>query len=173
MAEKFLKLNTNGVEIEQEALVSSAGAGDAGKIPALGGDGRLNLNMLPTGIGPSTKPLRASEALTAPCMVNIWNDAGTAKVRYADASTAAAGKEAHGFILASVASGAMVDVYFEGEATGFSALTPGNTYYLSNSTPGGVVNTPVTTSGHILQRVGVALGTTSIDVELAKPIIRA
>ncbi len=94
-------------------------------------------------------------------------------MRYADASTASAGKVAHGFLLASVASAAAGDVYFEGEITGLSSLTPGADYFLSNSVPGGVTSTPVTTAGHILQYLGVATGATSIDVELARPVIRA
>lgn len=173
MAQKILALDAAGNIVEFELITVSSGAGDAGKAVGLGLDGKWDLSTMPSGIGPQVKPIEASEALTAPCMVNIWNDSGTAKVRYADASTAAAGKVAHGFILASVASGAVATVYFEGEVSGLSGLTPGSRYNLSATTPGAVVTTVATTAGHIHQYVGVATSDTSLDFEPARPIIRA
>lgn len=173
MAAKFVYVDAAGVMHELEGQVVSAGAGDAGKFFVPGADGRWDITLMPTGIGPATKSVVASEALTAPCFVNLWDDAGTLKMRYADASTAAAGKKAHGFLLASVAADAAGAVYFEGEITGLAALTPGADYFLSNSVPGGVSATPVTTTGHILQYLGVATSATSVDSEISRPVIRA
>lgn len=173
MAVKLIYVDAAGVHHEIEALSVSGGAGDAGKLFAPGADGKWDISLMPTGIGPTTKTVVASESLTAPCLVNLWDDSGTLKMRYADASAAAAGKRAHGFLLASVTSGASEAVYFEGEITGLSGLTPGASYFLSNSVPGGITDTPITASGHILQYVGVALGATSLDFESASPVIRA
>ena len=50
MAQKFIVL-TNGQLAEREAATTSTGAADAGKIPALAGDGRLPESMMPVGIG--------------------------------------------------------------------------------------------------------------------------
>lgn len=173
MAVKLIYIDAAGIEHELEALTVSAGAADAGKLFAPGADGKWDITLMPTGIGPATKSVMASEALTAPCFVNLWNDAGTLKMRYADAATAAAGKKAHGFLLASVASADFGLVYFEGEITGLSGLTPGADYFLSAASPGAPATTVVTTAGHILQYLGVATGATSIDTEIARPIIRA
>lgn len=167
-AKKYLQLGTNGIE-EKQATDSSGGAGNAGDLVALDAGGKIALNMMPTGVGPAIKSMLASESMTAPCLVNIWDDGGAFKIRYADAAT---NKPANGFLLASVTSGANQDVYFEGEITGMSSITPVN-YWLSATVPGGVQTTIPTTSGHIAQYIGKGLSSTSIDFEAGEPITRA
>lgn len=167
MADKYLARGTGRGTKEVEAVVSSAGAGDAGKIPALDAGGRLDNTMMPTGIGATTKSIMASETLAAGDQVNIWNDAGTVKVRKADGT--ATGKESHGFVLAGVSSGANATVYFEGEITGLSSLTPGAAYFLA-TTPGGVTSTPPGASGNVSQYVGTAVSTTSLIYVSGEPI---
>lgn len=160
-ADKYLRLNS-GVPTETTATVTSAGAGNAGDIVALDDTGRLDNSVLPTGVGVDVKTLVASENLAAGDFVNIFSDAGTAKCRKADASTA--GKQAHGFVLASVTSGNEGSVYFEGANTQVSGATPGDVY-LSATTAGGFTSTPPSGSGKVVQRVGVAVGATEINVE--------
>src|SRR5687768_3186062 len=151
-ARKYLKNNAGSVT-EEQAVASSAGAGDEGKIPALNangvldativnskassagagesgklvqldGSGRIDNTMMPVGIGADTALITASEALAAGDFVNIWNSTG-AKVRKADATTE---KPAHGFVLAAVSSGAQATVYFEGTNTGVTGQTPGGVF---------------------------------------------
>ena len=45
------------------ATTTSAGAADAGKIPALDGAGRFDMSMMPLGIGANTTQATASEAM--------------------------------------------------------------------------------------------------------------
>lgn len=165
---KYLQLGTSGIE-EKASTDSSAGAGNAGDIVALDSTGKIPLNMMPSGIGPATKALVASEAITAPALVNIWNDTGTAKIRKADA---ASNKPANGFILASVASAASADVYFEGEVTGLSGLVAGKAW-LSATVPGATQATIPTTAGHIAQSVGWVTSATTLDFESGDAILRA
>lgn len=175
MADKTLQLKNN-ITTEVEGVTASAGAADAGKIPALGPDGRFDDSLLPAGIGADTKIYSASEVLAAGDYVNIWDDAGTAKVRKADASAANAGKRAHGFVRAGVgAIGSDATVYFEGPNSSLSGLTPGATYVLSHTTPGGVVPlaSGTTTAGHILQILGVATDVGEINAEIGNPVVRA
>lgn len=162
MAQKFISI-ISGVKQLIEAITTSAGAGDAGKIPALDASGRLDNSMMPVGIGADTKQLAASETLAAADIVNVWNDAGTAKARKADGS--ASGKECVGFVLAGAASGANATVYFEGTITGLSGLTPGTRYYLSATTPGQVTDTAPSTSGNVVQYIGRAISATEISFE--------
>ena len=169
MAQKFLRL-LSGVIAELEALVTSAGAGDAGKIPALDATGKLDNSLMPVGTGADTKLIPASENLAAGDKVNIWNDSGTAKVRKADATTA--GKEANGFVLSAVTLGNNATVYFDGTDTQLSSLTPGGVYYLA-TTAGGVTDTPPSGSGNVLQRVGRALSATELTFEPGEPITLA
>ena len=169
MADKYI-YNNQGTLTEKEAIASSAGASDAGKIPALDSTGRISTTMMPVGIGADTKILLASENLNAGDFVNIWNDAGTVKVRKADATTA--GKEANGFVLDTVTAGNNATVYFEGTNTQLTGLTGGSMYFLS-TTAGGVTATAPSASGNIVQKLGRALSSTEINFEPSDPIALA
>jgi hypothetical protein len=162
MPAKYLRHNGTGGMAEVEAIDSSTGAPDAGKIPALDSTGRLPTNMMPSGIGADTQVIQASEALAAGDLVNIHNVTGNARVRKADAATA--GKEAHGFVLAAVASGANATVYFEGTNAQVTGQTPGPVY-LSATTPGLATGTPPAASGNVVQRVGLAVSATAVNFE--------
>lgn len=173
MADKPLQL-VGGRLTEVEAKTTSAGTDDAGRIPALDASGRLDTSMMPVGIGPDTATIEASENLAAGDFVNVFDDAGTTKVRKADASTASAARRAMGFVLANVTAPANATVYFEGQNTQLSGLTAGTTYVLSHTEPGGVValGSATTTPGHILQVLGDAIGTTVLTTEIEKPVVR-
>lgn len=109
-------------------------------------------------IGPSASFL-ASENLAAGDLVEVWNDAGTAKAR--KASGAASGHPANGFILIAVTSGAQALVFFSGANTACSGLTVG-AQYLDGTTPGKSSATPATGTGKIWQPVGTALSATTL-----------
>lgn len=163
--DKYL-YNNNGVVTEKASLQSSAGAGDAGKIPALDAAGRLDNSMMPTGIGADTAAITASEALSAGDWVNVWNSTG-AKVRKADATTA--GKEAHGFVLASVSSSGTATVYFEGTNTSVTGQTPGVIFL--GTTAGAGTSTAPSGSGNVVQRIGFAVSATAVNFQSQTPIV--
>jgi len=169
MADKYL-YNNQGTLTEKQATVVSTGATDAGKIVALDSTGRLDNSLMPVGVGADTKVLPASEALAAGDFVNIFNDAGTVKVRKADATVA--GKEANGFVLSAVTAGNDATVYFEGTNNQLSGLTGGSVYFLS-TTAGAVSSTAPSSSGNVVQRIGRALSATEINVEFSTPIVLA
>lgn len=166
MAQKFLTMISGNFK-EVEATTTSAGAGDAGKVPALDSAGKLDTSVMPVGIGADTKTIVASENLAAGDLVNVWNDTGTIKVRKADATSPS--KRAHGFVLSSVSSAANATVYFEGTITGLSSLTLGGTYFLG-TTAGAATATATTTAGHIVQQVGVAISATELSFEPQQPV---
>jgi len=170
MAEKFLERNaTTGRLTENEGLVTSAGAGDAGKIPALDAGGKLDLTLLPNGVGPAVALILASENLAAGDFVNIYDNAGTPNVRKADASNS---RRATGYVIASVTSGNNATVYFEGQNNQVSGLTPGARLYLGAG--GAVTETvPVTPGSQIHQLLGKALSATLMDVEIDDEIVLA
>jgi len=168
----FLTLIGNKIS-EYAGLVTSAGAGDAGKIPALDASGRLDTSMMPVGIGADIANVVASEALAAGDYVNIYDNAGTPNVRKASATDAT--KPAHGFVIAGFASAATATVYFRGANTGVTGKTTGTTYVLSAATPGAVVDVasaPAAT-GNVLQVVGSATSPTQIETTITQPITRA
>lgn len=169
-ADKIPALNASGVLDPSivNAVASSAGAGDAGKVAALDGAGRLDATMMPVGIGADTASIQASENLAAGDFVNVHNSGG-ARVRKADATTA--GKEAHGFVLGAVSSGANATVYFEGSNTGVSGQTPGTVFLAT--TAGGATGTAPSASGNVVQKLGVAISATAINFERGEPIVLA
>ena len=165
---KYLK-NNAGTITEEAAIQASAGAGDAGKIPALDAAGRIDNSMMPTGIGADTSSIVSSENLAAGDLVNIWNNTGTANVRKADATVA--GKEAHGFVLAAVTSPAAATVYFEGSNTGVTGLTPGPQFLAT--TAGLCTAAAPAASGNVVQRVGFATSATNVNFQSQTPVVLA
>lgn len=159
-ASKFLALVSGRIR-EVFATVTSAGAVDDGKIVALDATGRLDNSVMPVGIGTETKSITATENLSAGNLVNIWNSAGQFRVRKADATSA--GKEAHGFVLSSVYSGTVAEVYLEGTITGLTGLVPGR-YYLS-TTPGEITDTPPSNPGNVVQYVGASVSSSELTFE--------
>lgn len=169
-ANKVPALNASGVldATIVNSKTSSAGAGDSGKVVALDASGRIDSTMMPVGIGADTASITTSEALAAGDLVNVWNSTG-AKVRKADATTA--GKEAHGFVLAAFGSGVPATVYFEGTNTGVTGLTPGPQFL--STTAGTATGTAPTGSGNVVQRLGIAISATAINFEGGQPIVLA
>lgn len=158
----FLRLVAGRLQ-EVLGVQTSAGAGDAGKLASLDSTGRWDVTMMPVGIGPDVKLHPASENLTAGNFVNIWDDAGTLKVRKADATVA--GKEADGYVLANVTSPADATVYFDAINSALSALTLGAVYYLS-TTPGAATATAPSASGNVVQELGKAVSATEIKADV-------
>lgn len=146
------------------ASITSAGVADDGKIVALDSTGRISSTMMPVGVGADTASIVTSESLAAGDLVNVYNNAGTPTARKADASVT--GKEAVGFVLAGVTSPAAALVYFEGQVTGLTSMTPGARQYLSGATPGARTETPVTSpTASVDQYVGTALSATVLSFE--------
>lgn len=168
-AKKFLR-QVNGVVTEAYGTQSSAGAANAGDIVALDDTGKLPASMLPPGIGADTALITASEALAAGAWVNLYSNGGAFAVRNADASGGVA-KQAHGFVLASVASGAQATVYFEGSNNQVSGMTPGDVWL--SATPGVGSATVPTSAAYIAQKLGVATAATVVNAEIDSPIVLA
>lgn len=155
---KFLSV-VSGVKTLLTAIATSAGAGDANKIIATDGSGRIDITFMPSGVGADTLSIEASENLSAGDFINI-HDVSGARVRKADNSNT---RPAHGFVLSSVTSGANATVYLSGANTGLTSLTPGTRYYLG--TAGVATATAPSASGEIVQYLGAANSTTSLVFE--------
>ena len=168
MADKYLSV-VSGVKTEKEAAATSAGVGDAGKIVALNGSGKLDETMMPTGIGADIVVAEASEDLASGDLVNIYNDAGTAKCRKADASTL--GKEANGFVKAVVTTGNNATIYTEGNNDQVTGLTPGRQYL--STTPGLASASAPAGSGNVVQVVGFASAAANLNFEPGDIVVLA
>lgn len=170
-ADKIPALNASGVldSTIVNSKTSSAGAGDSGKLPALDAAGRLDTSFMPVGIGADTQSIVSSENLAAGDLVNIWSDGGVFKIRKADATTA--GKEAHGFVLAGVTAPAAGSVYFEGNNTQVTGLTAGPQFL--QTTAGLAAATAPSGSGNVVQRVGFASSATNLNFTSGDPVVLA
>jgi hypothetical protein len=168
MAQKPIQL-VNGKLTQVEATVVSAGAGDAGEVVALDSSGKLDVSVLPTGVGPNVKVILASENIGAGKYVNIYDNAGTPNVRLADNSNS---REAHGFLKDAVTSGNNATVYFEGTNDDLSGLTAGARQFLG--TAGSVTATPPSfPAAQISQLVGTAISATEIDTDIDDCVVLA
>ena len=167
---KLAALNGSGVldSTIVNSKTTSAGAGDSGKVVALDSSGRIDNSMMPVGIGADTAVITTSEAVASGDFVNIWNSSGV-KVRKADATVS--GKEAMGFVLTGVGSGASATVYFEGANTAVTGQTVGPVFL--STTAGLATSTAPSGSGNAVQHLGIAISATSINFEADRPIILA
>ena len=152
----FINLDPTTSRKKQFAAAdSSSGSADANRIIKTNAAGVLDATFLPAGIGAQSKTVDASEALSAGDFVNIFDNAGVAAVRRADATTP--GTEAIGFVLDNFAAGTQATVFFEGANTALTGLTPGATLFLS-TTPGQATESAPTGAGNVVQVVGKACG---------------
>jgi hypothetical protein len=166
MADKYQAL-INGRETLVEATVISTGVPQAGDIVGLDGTGRIDVSVLPVGVGPDVALITASEALASGDYVNIYNNAGVANVRKADASN---DRPAMGFVKASVLISDPATIYFEGPNDAKTGLTIGSRYYLS--TAGGATPTvPATPTAIISQFLGIAISATAINTDIEDAIV--
>lgn len=159
---KYLENNAGNVT-EKRANQTSSGAGDAGVIVAANSLGVIDESFLPAGVGADMIDLPCSEAIGQGKYVNIFDDAGTAKVRLADNSN---GRVAFGYAKTAGASpGDTVRVYFEGPNPYLSSLTVGVKQYLG--TAGAVTSTaPVAPAAQFSQTVGRATKITEINTDI-------
>lgn len=118
------------------------------------------------GVGIGTRAVVASEALSAGDLVNVWDDAGTPKLR--KASALAKGKEANGFVTAAYGAGATATLNFGGVDSAATGLTPGPIWL--STTPGRAQSTPPTGAGQVVQRVGFAYSATEFMFQPQVPI---
>jgi hypothetical protein len=162
MVDKLLQ-RKNGKTQQYTPVTQSAGAADAGKIPALNSSGKLDPTTMPDGIGAATRLAPATEALSAGAFVNEYANSGRMSARLADNSN---GRVATGFVKAQVSSGQPATIWpLDSTNDQLTGLTVGADYYLG--TAGGVLATPLDATdtaqaGKIDQRLGRARSATEL-----------
>lgn len=166
------RLLTQGAKALVEYVpVTVGGAANANNVPALNANGQLDVTMMPTGIGPDTQVLPATEAISAGALVNIFTNSGAISVRNADGSTT--GKQADGFVLASVTSGTNATVYLSGLNTAATGTTTAGLVYLSETNVGQISATGATVAGHTYQQVGILTASGTLQFDPQVPVVRA
>jgi hypothetical protein len=167
---KFLTVPASGIPTLTTGISTSIGAGDANKLVSTDSAGKIDSSLMPVGIGAATESVVASEALNAGDLINFWNDAGTRKIRKADASNS---RYAEGFVLTPVSSSATATAYLSGNITGLTGIVPGSLYFLSPTTAGGNTVTAPIASGQTIQLIGFGVSTTAISFKFNHPIMIA
>lgn len=164
---KVIQISSTGAHSEYAGKSTSAGAGDAGEFTILDSSGKLDISLMPNGVGAYSITATAGEALSAGDFVYIN---GSGSVLKADATTLA--KRAIGYVLTSVLNAGTATVFFDESNSSLTGLTPGSTYYLS-ATAGVATLTAPTTSGQFVQEIGVATSATNLHVNFKTSILRA
>lgn len=167
-----LELDSTTNELKEiTPIATSSGAGDASKLVQTDSGGKLDITLMPSGIGADTVSVTASEALAAGDWVNIYDNAGTKNVRKANATDNT--KPAHGFVRSSVSNGATATVYLTGvndqiPVGSFVAADVGKNVFLS-TTGGGTTLTAPSSTGNRVQRLGQITdkGVSTISVPFA------
>jgi hypothetical protein len=141
------------------ALVSAGSSADpAFGAVALGASGAVS-GFLPLANGYQTMSVTVTETIAAGAMINLWASSGL-KVRNADNTDVT--KQADGFALTGAASGAITIVIGSAPNTQQSSLTVGTRYFLG--TAGAVTATAPSSSGDLVQSLGIAVTTTELQV---------
>lgn len=143
-------------------ITVSTGAPDASKMAQTDSNGKWDLSLMPTGIAPDQKTANSNGAIATRDLCYVETAGTIAR------ATAASGtpKEATGWATSSVSTGQPVTIQSEGIIPGFSGLTPGAAYFLSDVTPGGILIDPGPVgSGKIAQFIGYAESATEINFE--------
>lgn len=161
MVDKVLR-RVGGKTQQYTPATSSAGAADAGKLIALGADGKLDPSMYIAGAA-TTRPVLASEAIGAGKFVNFHMVATALNMRLADNSNS---RPAHGFCIVAVAAAATGAVSpLDAVNSALTGLTIAADYYLG--TAGGALAAPLdaatATTGSIDQKLGTAISATEME----------
>jgi hypothetical protein len=164
VVERPVRLDVTGELQQIIPNTTSAGASDAGKLVALGTDGKLDDSFLHEDVN---MVMTSSENISAGALVNVFDSgSGVMKVRNANANT---GLPAHGFAAESIPSGTPGGINLSPGIISGLTLSGGSKYFLDPATPGGVVTpAPTYTTGQICQYVGVALSTTELAFVLER-----
>lgn len=158
--DKYLANGADGLPVEVEFTVVSAGEANAGEGVGLDNTGRLSSTVMPVGVGPVSTSITAYEDIAAGLYVNIFQHAGVAKIRKADNSDPT--KNADGFIAEDVLANASAVMYLPGNVnSNLVGLDPGKRYFLASS--GAVTSDPTTIpAGGIYQPLGKSLSATEM-----------
>ncbi len=162
----IFKTLVSGVETIGIAIGLSAGVADANKIIQTDANGLIDPSFFPASFDVVTRTYEASVNLDANDLVNIFDDAGTFKVRKADSSLA---QEANGFILDTVTATNNVTVYLVGVLPGFTGLSEGFVQLTTNGDGTQTYFNPA--DGEIYQVLGYALSATEIRFEYNSPTV--
>ena len=174
MANNFLKL-VGGVQTREKTLDSSTGAADAGRIPELNEDGKIDLTMIPAGIGQEFVEVEIGEDLDAGDLVYVAGDGKAYKAVATGLVSEAQGFVKEDYVLdeEDEEGAPLAKVYADEFNTYKTGLTVGAVYYLSPDVPGDVTTTAPSVDGQIVQRVGRAKAATILQVEIDQPILLA
>ena len=153
-------------------IAGGGGGGGGGITSVTPGDETIIIEGTPTDPtvrNNTTDILETSVNVTPGLWVNVYDSAGTPKIRLADASLGQ-GYQCDGFVVDTVAAGGTVKIYTDGMNTHVSGMVASEVW-LGNAGLG--TNTPPTTTGYISQQIGIATSATEVAFEPQPDILIA
>ena len=150
-------------KIKQTRAINS-NTGNPNEIVATDSGGRININLLPTGLGAETVVLQTTENLAAGDFVTFTaGSPATIRKAFGGASSP---RPAFGFVLSGYSTGADATVYTISQRNNMlTGLHPGNDYYLATTVGAeGTITDSLTgpVAGNIIQYIGRADTASSI-----------
>ncbi len=104
----------------------------------------------------------AGENVLTGQLLHYYNDSGVTKAQLADATDAT--KPCQAFAANDALTGEIVrPLGAASDITGLTGKTPGAAQYLSAATPGAMTESPPSSVGNLIQKIGSALNTTTVD----------
>ena len=153
-----VNVSTDAITLRGVSYTFPAADGSTDEVLTTDGAGNLSWSAIPTGESVDISGT-AGEALLQGDLVVFLDDAGTPKIYKADATSADNRPNPVGFATAAASAGAAVVVRVAGSAPALFAAAPaaasvGSKVYMS-ATTGQVTLTAPTSSGDLVQRVGI------------------
>ena len=166
---RLIEKRIDGSQIEYLGVEASTGASEAGEFPVLNTAGKLDITLLPDGVGADIVQFTASEDMIAGAYFYVLP---SGEIANADSTSIA--KKAIGFVTEAVSAGGAVKAQFDDSNNFLTGLSIGQVYFLSDTTAGAVTLTAPVATGTIVQSIGVATSATSIHSDIdSNPVIRA
>jgi hypothetical protein len=162
-----------GLPTLKPAVVQSTGTNVAGEPVGLDSHGKLDVSVLPDGVGARTRVLEASGALSANDLVNAFYDASATKWKVRRASAASLATACTGFVKDAVSDGENATVYLDGTFDVDPEIVAGLPHvglYLSAVTPG--KPSAYSAEAAIFQVVGYLVDTNVAEFQLTPGIVQ-
>lgn len=172
---KYLGIDETDHLLIHDPVLISQGAADAGKIPALGPNGKLDESMLPVieaeiDVDSTFVEVILFEDAAGGSFINIFEEDD---VVYGRLASALENKAADGFIKSTYVTGQTAKVYVGGKNEYLVGLIPSKYYFLSD-VPGQVVSElpPFDSQPRLIQKLGKAVSETTMTFDPMRYVIR-
>lgn len=151
-------------------ITNTGAAGNASSSTTIPAGSQVSPAGIQGPTGSSTGSTGTFNCLSSLAVLNIVYVTGTGDTVAAAQANSLSTLPAVGIVISKPTTLTAV-VQYSGEISGFSSLTTGATYYLSDNTAGTITSLVPSTIGHAVQVLGVARDATKLVLAIDRPVI--